>query len=321
MVEMARKKTITKQKKSFFSFGKKAEPKKTTTKSRRKKPNAKPEAKLGRKGFLIMFAWLIFFGGIGTGFFYLEKYVRGYVFTDERNEGELVLYGKPAWASNELIARILDTSRIGDGPLRLDEESAARVQLNLKDKMEWLDDIFVQTTSDGIKIYAKFRKPVVMVNHRNLKLYVDTNLVPLKYLPVPVINTVEIRGVRAIREPEPGIVWRQDDLAAGLRLVEVLNNMDSKNEDARPLLREIDYIDVSNFDGRRDARKSHIVLYAKDGTDIQWGASLGSAAKNFEAGDPEKLGKLYSFYKQYGTLQGVVKYIDLRNPQSRIPQP
>jgi len=30
---------------------------------------------------------------------------------------------------------------------------------------------------------------------------------------------------------------------------------------------------------------------------------------------------LYEFYTQHGTIQGIVKYIELRNPQEAVPRP
>jgi hypothetical protein len=62
-------------------------------------------------------------------------------------------------------------------------------------------------------------------------------------------------------------------------------------------------------------------MYAKDGTKIIWGAEVGSAARYLEASEQEKLARLYSFYKESGTLIGLVKYIDLRPAQYQLPTP
>ena len=37
--------------------------------------------------------------------------------------------------------------------------------------------------------------------------------------------------------------------------------------------------------------------------------------------DEEKLAKLYAYYKEFGSLSADVKYINLRNPQDKMPQP
>ncbi len=87
------------------------------------------------------------------------------------------------------------------------------------------------------------------------------------------------------------------------------------------MLYEIDSIDVSNFEGRKAVRLPHIVLYAKDETKIIWGAEVGKWQRYLESTDEQKLAKLYSYYKEYGTLLNGAKYINLRDPQDNIPLP
>ncbi|MCK4913417.1 MAG: hypothetical protein KAS69_02320, partial [Planctomycetes bacterium] len=100
-----------------------------------------------------------------------------------------------------------------------------------------------------------------------------------------------------------------------------LEKMDELITPEKPLLNEIDRIDVSNFDGRKNNRFAHIILYAKDNTEIIWGAKIAAWQRYLEATDEEKLAKLYSHYKEYGSLLNNAKYINLRNPQDNIPQP
>ena len=88
----------------------------------------------------------------------------------------------------------------------------------------------------------------------------------------------------------------------------------------KPLLYEIDRVDVSNFNGRENSKLAHIVLYAKDNTQIIWGAEIGKWQQHFESTDVQKIANLYEHYKEYGTLLGV-KYIILRDPQDNIPLP
>ena len=97
--------------------------------------------------------------------------------------------------------------------------------------------------------------------------------------------------------------------------------MDEISSPDKPLLKEIAGIDVSNLAGRRSSRKPHIVLYANDGTQVYWGASVGESSRYVEAPEKEKLAMLYGFYKEHGTIQGLVKYIELRNPQKSLPLP
>ena len=81
-----------------------------------------------------------------------------------------------------------------------------------------------------------------------------------------------------------------------------LDKMDSLVTPGKPLLFEIDSIDVRNFNGRRSRSKPHIVLYTKDNAEIVWGAEIGTWQRYMEATDEDKLAKLYSHYEEFGTL-------------------
>jgi hypothetical protein len=110
-------------------------------------------------------------------------------------------------------------------------------------------------------------------------------------------------------------------LAAAVTILGKLEQMDATVAPEKPLLYEIDSIDVSNFEGRKNRREPHIVLYTKDSTEIIWGAEFGTWQRYLEAPDDEKLAKLYSYYEEFGTLLGGAKYINLRDPQETIPRP
>jgi len=86
-------------------------------------------------------------------------------------------------------------------------------------------------------------------------------------------------------------------------LIELLDKMDKQVDPSKPLLAEIKSVDMSNFNGRRSPSQPHIVFYAKDSTEIKWGARIGQWHKNLEAKDEEKLAILYNTYKEYGTIQ------------------
>ena len=88
-----------------------------------------------------------------------------------------------------------------------------------------------------------------------------------------------------------------------------------------PLLEQIAYIDVSNFNGRRNHGASHLTFTSKDEAQVQWGAEIGEWAKHLEAPDVEKLAKLYTYFKQHGSLGAEARYINLRDPQDKVPQP
>jgi len=144
----------------------------------------------------------------------------------------------------------------------------------------------------------------------------------LDFVQMPHLPIVKITGLPLItKTPQLGKVWGGDDLAAALTILDRLDQMDRLVTPDKPLLYEIDRVDVSNFNGRENSKLAHIVLYAKDDTEIIWGAEVGKWQRYLESTDEQKLANLYGYYKEYGTLSGDAKYINLRDPQDNIPLP
>jgi hypothetical protein len=258
-----------------------------------------------------------FLAGSGAFLRYAEAYVKTIA---PAAEGSLVLVGVPAWANYDLKARVADIA--GGRRFPLTEETAAVLARNLV-SMAWLDDVDVQVTHNSVRVKARWRKPVAMINIREdrEKIYVDENLVVLDYMPMPHLPIVEIKGEDLKRRPSPGQVFDQEDVAAAVALIVVLNRMDAEMVPQNPLLGHIASIDVRNFNGRRFSREPHIVLCSKDDTQIIWGAEIGEWTKYGEATDRDKLAKLYTYYRDYGSLSAGAKYINLRDPQDRLPKP
>ncbi|MBA7610835.1 hypothetical protein ES703_18049 [subsurface metagenome] len=256
--------------------------------------------------------------GIVVGIVFLEKYVKKTVpFPQESVRLELA--NVPEWVSGELQAKILAAA--GGQTFRLDEDAAQLVAENLASAV-WLNEVKVETKHDRLRIEGRWRRPLALVKSGLHKFYVDAELVVLDFVPVPRLPIVKITGLSLITKTPPlGKVWQRDDLAAAVTILEQLNQMDKFITPDKPLLYEIDSIDVSNFEGREAARLPHIVLYAKDNTEIIWGAEVGKWQRYLESTDEQKLAKLYSYYKEYGTLLNGAKYINLRDPQDNIPLP
>jgi hypothetical protein len=259
--------------------------------------------------------------GAGLGILFLDKYVRRTA--PARQEGIVIeLAGVPAWVNDQLKDKVYTAAGVDSGRLKLDENAAIAVQQNIAASVAWLDDVRVQTTHEGLRIAGRWRKPVALLKFGPRKFYVDARLVALDFVPISNLAIVEVKGLSQITGmPQVGEVWQRDDLAAAVDILVRLGQMDELVTPDKPLLCEIDSIDVSNFNGKKSARLPHIVLYSKDGTEIIWGAEIGSWAQHLEATDEEKLAKLYGYYKEYGSLQGGAKYINLRDPLDRIPLP
>jgi len=254
------------------------------------------------------------------GFTSLDKYVKKNVPIWEKT-ATLKLIDVPEWVNDQLKQKIYaEAAAYGD--LKPDEESARQVQNNLTREAAWLDKVKVQTTHDSIQIEARWRRPLALVKAGPRKWYVDSDLVVLDFVPMPNLPIVRVEGLPLIERPPQGRVWHRDDLAAAVAVLESLTRRDKDIEASqKPLLSEIASINVSNFNGRENARFPHIVLYAKDNTEIIWGAEVDAWQQHLESTDEEKLAKLYGYYKKHGSLLGGVKYINLRDPQDNIPLP
>lgn len=286
--------------------------KRGTSKSKKQRTITKPSL----KGVLKVLAIVCALAAAGAAFYFGEKYVNA---VKPVETGPLELMNAPEWASNELKIRIY--SAAGGKTFKLDENIARTVAENLA-SVSWLKDIKVTTTHNRLLVEADWRRPLALVKFGLRSVYVDTEMVVLDFVPISDLPIVKIEGLSATaRIPPPGEVWQSDELAAAVTILAKLDQMDKSVTPDEPLLYEIDRIDVSNFNGRENNRAPHIILYATDNTEIIWGAEFGTWQRYLETTDEKKLAKLYAFYKEYGTLLGGVKYINLRDPRDNISQP
>jgi hypothetical protein len=258
-------------------------------------------------------------GGTAIGLLYLDKY-RKETTPPIIGEVGLEFVDVPVWVNEELKQKALTAARSDLEDLRIDENAASLVQQNIDRRFAWLDDVKVQTTHNAVRIEGRWRRPMGLIKSGRRSFYVDAEQVLLDFVEMPGMPIVEITGLTSVRKIRPlGEVWEGDDLAAAITLLDRLERRDRDEE--KPLLSEINRLDVSNFEGRKYRKLPHIVLYANDNTKIMWGAKIGEWQRYLESTDEQKIAKLYGYYKEYGTLSGGVKYINLCDPQDDIPQP
>ena len=258
--------------------------------------------------------------GIVIGLISLEKYVKKTI-PVRQGAGDLVLADVPLWVSDQLKEKVYTIATAKGSNLGLDD-AALSVQRNIEELMPWLDEVKVRATHNILRVEAQWRKPLALVKSGLLKFYVDAERIVLDYVPLPELPIVEIKGLPPItKTPPPGEVWQRNDLAAAVIILDRIDKRDKSLTSGKPLLYEIDRIDVSNFNGRQNSRHAHIILYSKDNTEITWGAEVGKWQRHLESTDQEKLAKLYGYYEDYGTLSGGAKYINLRDPRDIIPLP
>lgn len=306
---MARRKKKKAQKPSeWFSFGNKKR------KGRRTKAAA-ANAALSYKIFLGILALGCVAAGIIIGFKFLDKHVKS-TSPVIAEYGQIYLVDKPEWFNSELVKNVEIAAGAKNFAL---EEGVAEYVAEGLGAMPWLYDVKVQTTSNAVKVTAGYRKPVAIVVYNGKNYYVAEDLMVLDYVPLGRMPIVEIKGYGYV--PAVGSVMDSDAVASAVGIIKIINKMDSISEIERPLLGEIASIDVSNLGGRKYSKKPHIVLKANDGTQVYWGAAIGESSRYLEAAENEKLAMLYAFYAEHGTLQGMVKFIELRYPQKERPTP
>lgn len=306
-----RKKIKRRNKRAFLKFD--------SNKRRKKKKTAQNRVSL--TFILVALAVVCVLAAIGIGFIFLDKYVAEAVPVSQAMAA-LELVEVPSWVNQTLKDKIYSAASADEEDLKLDEDVAQSVQQNIESMVAWVDGVKVQTTHDSLRITAQWRRPVALIKSGLHKFYVDPELVVLDFVPIPNLPIVEVKGL-SVRTPRPplGQVWYHDDLAAAVEILTRMSRMDELVTADKPLLYEIESINVSNFNGRENSSASHIILYTKDNTEIIWGAEVGTWQRYLEASDEEKLAKLYGYYEEYGSLLDGVKYINLRDPQVTVPQP
>ncbi|MCK4888209.1 MAG: hypothetical protein KAS96_12535 [Planctomycetes bacterium] len=306
---MAKKKK--KNQKTFFIFNS----------SRKKKRKKKTQPTNWMTVLKILLVVCIFVGG-AVGLVFLDKYVKKVESVSER-PAILKLTGVPQWVNEALKDKIYAAaSGFGQQSLTLSDDAAMNVQRNIDQHVPWLSGVSVRTTNDRLLIEAQWRKPVALIGAGKNKFYVDENLVMLDYVDVASLPIIKVTGLSGGNKvPVYGQVWMKEDLQAAVAVLTMFNMMDNRVAKDNPLLFEISRIDMSNFNGRRKKQSPHVVLYATDGTEIIWGAEIGTWHRYMESPDEEKLAKLYGYYKEYGSLLHGVKFINLREPTDRISKP
>ena len=254
-------------------------------------------------------------------FVLMDRYVRTKVFTIGRGTAVELVDVSP-WVNSTLKKKVYDAALALGDDFNLDENAARSLQENIVSQVAWLKNPQVQITHNAFRVRGIWRKPLGLIKTgADTKFYVDADAVVLDFVPVNKVPIVTIRGIKKPASAlEPGEILEQEDVAAALAILQRIDRMDQLVSPRRPLLFELDSIDVSNFNGRQSDKFPHIVFFTKDNTQIIWGAELDNWHRHLEATDEEKLAKLYSFYKEHGTLSGKAQIINLRDPH-QVVQP
>jgi len=235
--------------------------------------------------------------------------------------GDLILVGPPPWLNEELKEKIGYAATADGEDLRLDEDAAVTIQNNLRKHLVWLADPKVRVNPDHIEVSGRWRKPLAQIEVNDTLFYLDAESVVLDYVEVPELPIIQIAGVRLSGAPTIGETLASPDIAAAMAILHRMDKMDRLVTADAPLLLQIKSINIANFQGRLSKTDPHITMKSVGGTDIVWGAELDAWSEQLEASDEEKLAKLYAYYRQSGSLDDGVRFINLREPRDRIPRP
>jgi len=241
----------------------------------------------------------------------------------------IVLANRPAWMSDATAQKIIDTARpkgvhsVFD--LQLLKETAGALARD-----PWIKQVvqvrraYVHWPGDTLEVDCVYRVPTALVQWQNYYWLVDGDgvMLPeqytraeLKRAMIGADGKLTLRVIQGVTHPPvlSGRRWPGDDLAAGLELVKLLNG--------RPFADELPVIDVANFNGRRDAQSSQLVLITRYGTTIRWGRPPSAKDYFVEVPASQKLQDLTDIDQQTRRVDGGQPWIDIRFDQVTYPSP
>jgi len=269
-----------------------------------------------RTGLVVVL--LIMAGVVVFGFEQLEGYVANV--TRQRQVALTIkLKDPPQWISEQLIEEICFSTGINRDDDLLDESLTKQWAMNLSQN-PWIKRVNkIHKQFDGLVVLdCDLRRPLAKVQRNNQTVYIDFEGVVLPYSPT-YGHLVALRGHPAPL-PKPGQSITAAPLIAGIEVLQQILSVDEKLSAQDRLWQELASIDVSNYQGRRDASRPHLVLYTHGQTEIRWGAPIGDYLPYYEASDILKLTTLYREFKQTGSLDHY-QYIELRNHRKEKADP
>lgn len=152
----------------------------------------------------------------------------------------------------------------------------------------------VRLTDGTIRVLCQYRRPVAMLltdepgSGRPVYVPVDRYgyRLPEVYTDISGSGSwIQILGVKC-RLPEVGKVFESDDARAGVKLAALIFQQSFHSQVAA--------VDVTNFRGREDRARDHILIHPKKGRPIVWGSAIGDEIEEPLA--PDKLRMLGKYF-------------------------
>ena len=244
---------------------------------------------------------------------------------------KVVLKDRPAWMSDFLADQICAAAQPPGSHSALNRDllkDAKALLENNERTSAWIREIrqlklvYGKKAGDTLVIDCDFRAPIALVQYQGFYYLVDGDGValPERYSQDQVskivfgrngkMNIRVVTGIRSERPPYAGQMWQGDDLVAALDMVKILYD--------RPFAEEIVKVDVSNFNGREDAREAQLVLSTKRNTQIRWGRPVNSTDLA-EVPTRQKLTYMANLFKETRRVDGGFSWVDLRFDTIRGP--
>ena len=220
----------------------------------------------------------------------------------------VVVADAPDWLDASAIKEIESDAMevVGEDPA--DKNLAQKVAAKLAGNI-WIKKLpaggVINNYDGSLSIRCEYRKPLAIVGSGGVWVRVDREalVLPGRFLRsgVPAGKYREILGVKS-NPPAEGQVWTAEDLLAGVNILRLI--------DGKPFTKEITAIDVSNYRGRLNTYKSHIVMSTEKQSELRWGRAIGTEGR-IEVSYEMKLHHLEELFIRYGSLNKL-SHADLR---------
>jgi len=273
-------------------------------------------------GIFVLAAGIV--GGVWAARQYVDKRV-----TFPTRAPVVVIKDRPVWMSDVLaeqiirLAKPVGTRSVYDHQLLVDVTAALRTSPWVKE-VRAVRRAFIDKPGDTIEIDADFRAPLAMVKWGDYLWLIDgeADKLPEQFKADQMMKIVagrdgrtNIRVISGVQRPPPptGEKWLGGDLSAGIEMTKILYG--------RRYADEIVQIDVSNYDGRRDAREAQVVLETKRGTQVRWGRVPSAKDAFVEIAPGRKLEYIEKVWEQYKQVDAGQPWIDIRFDRITYPAP
>ena len=242
---------------------------------------------------------LLFAGGFALVVLLIHREVYSFIArSPEYSVPEIRSAVAPRWAEKYGV----ETVRV-EGPDRsiFDAGLVGRVGLAFE-SCPWIKRVVAveRVFPDQLRVRFEYRRAHVAVRRANGYVLVDEDGVRLPGVfvePPACERSAVITGVLSL-PAEPGKKWEDPALDEARAMADYAHTND--------LLRRVGVreIDVSNFGGRADARRSEIALVTAAGCELAWGRA-SSTARYGDASSEEKLENLREVLAAYPELNGL----------------